>query len=70
MIKFKECSPQFTFLLFLVFLSWIGPSIIFLGAGEGDFIIILTGFFITIFLWLFIGINSFCKIFPPKEKSH
>lgn len=69
MFKLKECSPQFSFLLFLIFLSWEGPLIMYFGAREGDFIFILAGFFLTIFLWLFLGLNSFCEMLSRRDKA-
>ena len=70
MIKFKECTPQFCFFMFLLLLSWEGPLVIYFGAREGDFVIILCGFFLTIFLWLFFGLENFCAILSGRHKQN
>ncbi len=67
-MKPNQCSPQFCFIMFLLFLSWEGPLIMYFGAREGEFIIILTGLFLTLFLWLFLGMNSFCEMLNSKKK--
>lgn len=69
LIKFKECSPQFCFIMFLLFLSWEGPLIIYFGASEGEVIIIMAGLVLTILIWFFFGIDSFCETFKLKKDT-